>query len=321
MRRVGIIGLGSIGRRHARILRSLSGEIEVFAYRTRHGALRDSVDGVVDLDREVFLSTQLDLVVISNPSAFHLASLAQVLDAGIAGTVVVEKPFCLPSEAAEAKRLIAAYREVDVLPANCLRFHPAVAVLKDLLAEGRAGGAVECYAHFGTYMPGWHPWEDYRSTYAARSDMGGGVLLTSIHEIDLMHHLFGEGQVVGARVGTLVLSEIDVEDSAHVLMTLERCAIANVSLNFFERPADRYLKVALTKGTFFWRFGEPVAHVAYYGVDRLVEEEIGVDPAVDAMYEQMWARMLEGETRNFEMESVFRSLETVAAVKAIGEQG
>src|SRR5258708_28554469 len=105
------------------------------------------------------------------------------------------------------------------------------------------GEAVECHAHFGSYMPGWHPYEDYRTTCAARRSMGGGVLLTSIHEIDLAHHLFGDGQVIGSMAGNFVLHEIDVEDTAHMILSLQRCKICNISLNLFERPSRRYLKV------------------------------------------------------------------------------
>lgn len=315
---VGIIGLGSIGRRHARLLQVLEPGVRICAYRTNQGALRDAAPGVAEVDRAAFFASRFDLVVIANPSSLHLRTLRDVIGAGMTQAVLVEKPFCLPAEAAAAQALIAEAPAARVLPGNTLRFHPAVQLLKAAMREGRLGRAVECHAHFGTYMPGWHPYEDYRTTYAARRDLGGGVLLTSIHEIDLVHHLFGDGEVAAASVGRLLLDEIDVEDSAHLLLTLDRCRMANVSLNFFERPADRRLKVVFERGVWTWTFGQPDVVVAGWDGERIVETRCDVDAAVDAMYLDMWRRILQNNLDDFEMASVFSSLKTVDRARAMG---
>ena len=316
---VGIIGLGSIGRRHARLLASLIPGVRIHAHRTGTGALRDRFADVIEVDEAAFWSSTFDLVVIANPSSLHLQTLERVLRAGLGRVVLVEKPFCLPAEAADAARLIGGATETRVLPGNSLRFHPAVDGLKRTLREGRLGAAIECHAHFGTYMPGWHPYEDYRTTYAARREMGGGVLLTSIHEIDLVHHLFGDGAVAAAVVGRLALDETDVEDTAHLLLRLERCGVANVSLNFFERPSDRYLKVVFERGAWSWTFGRPEAIVTMWDGSALVETRYDVATEVDAMYLNMWQRALGGDFDDFDMASVFSSLKTVQAACDIGE--
>ena len=319
MHSVGIIGLGSVGRRHARLLRLLNPAVRIRAYRTRKGALQEGVEHVVELDRDTFFSSKFDLVVIANPSSLHLATLQEALRADVARTIVVEKPFCRADEAAAAERMIQDFPRTRVLPGNTLRFHPAVARLRSTIRDGAMGSALECHAHFGSYMPGWHPYEDYRSSYAARRDLGGGVLLTSIHEIDLVHHLFGQGRVAAAHVGRLSLKEIDVEDSAHILLTLERCPVANVSLNFFERPADRWLKVVFERGVWSWRFGQAAVSVARWVGDRVVESNQDVDASVDAMYRNLWDAVLRGDLDDFEMASVFSSLKTVAAAAASAE--
>jgi predicted dehydrogenase len=275
---------------------------------------------VVEVDRERFFSSRFDIVVVSNPSSLHLETLRQVLQVGMAHTVLVEKPFCLPDEAPEVRKLIAEADGTLVLPGNCLRFHPAIALLKTEIAAGGLGEALECHAHFGTYMPAWHPYEDYRTTYAARRELGGGVLLTSIHEIDLVHHLFGRGKVVGAYLRNVLLDEIDVEDTAHMLLALERCRIANVSLNFFERPADRFLKIVFANGTFFWRFSDPAVRIARWREGILEERTVGVDASVDSMYVGMWENILGQRLTAFDMASVYESLQTAAAATATGEK-
>lgn len=319
VRTAGIIGLGSIGRRHARVLASLVPGLKVYAHRTKTGGLHDGVEHVIEVDKDAFFSSTFDVVVISNPSSMHLQSLRETLRAGLAPTVLVEKPFCLPEEAAAAQQLIAEFPGTRILPGNTLRFHPAISLLKDAMQDATLGRALECRAHFGTYMPGWHPWEDYRSTYAARRDLGGGVLLTSIHEIDLVHHLFGGGTVAGAFVGRVALDEIDVEDCAHLLLVLERCRVANVSLNFFERPAHRFLRVVFERGVWSWKFGEASVSLARQGPEGAAETRYDVDATVDAMYLNMWRCVLRDDLSAFEMTSVFSSLSTADIAKGMGE--
>jgi predicted dehydrogenase len=313
---VGIVGLGSIGRRHVRILKSLRPDLIMAAYRTNKGGLRGSLDDVFNLERDVFLAQHFDLVVIANPSALHLDSLAMVLSANPKATVLVEKPFCLPEEMEAARLLMAGYPQARVLPGCCLRFHPAVAVLREEIQRAGLGKAVECHAHFGSYMPGWHPYEDYRTTYAARRSMGGGVLLTSIHEIDLAHHLFGDCQVIGSMAGNFVLHEIDVEDTAHMILSLQHCKICNISLNLFERPSRRYLKIVFQNGTFYWNFSEPQVTITSWQGRETREQIIPVDANVDSMYMNMWQNVLNGRLQEFELASVTASLKTVAAILA-----
>ncbi|MGH9410434.1 MAG: Gfo/Idh/MocA family protein [Vicinamibacterales bacterium] len=320
LERVGIIGLGSIGRRHARLLRALLPDVRIQTHRTRLGALQDNPEDVEEIDRATFYSSRFDLVVISNPSSMHLDTLRDVLKAHLAPIVLMEKPFCVPEEEPAAREIIARHADVRIVPGNKLRFHPAITGLKAIMAAGALGRALECHAHFGTFMPGWHPYEDYRQTYASRRELGGGVLLTSIHEIDLMHHLFGDGIVHGASVRRLALHETDVEDAAHLLMSLDRCPIANVSLNFFERPADRYCKVVFERGVWSWRFGQPEVSVTEWHGDTPTTASYPVDPGVDAMYVEMWSRLLEATFDDFELESVFASLETIAAARALSEE-
>jgi predicted dehydrogenase len=316
---VGIIGLGSIGRRHARILRSLRENLRISSYRTHQGALQDGLEGVRELDEQAFLASQFDLIVISNPSSLHLRTLEYVLRADLAETVLVEKPFCLPEEAATAQRLTSEFARTRVLPGNCLRFHPVISPLKATIEGGQLGAVLECHAHFGTYLPGWHPYEDYRSSYAARRELGGGAVLTSIHEIDLVHHLFGDGRVTAAYVGRLFLKDIDVEDTAHIVLTLERCKVANVSLNLFERPAARSLTMVCERGVLSWRLGQSSLDLSAWREDGVDESSLGVDASADAMYLNMWGCVLRNELRDFEMTSVFASLSTAASAKAASE--
>src|SRR5262245_46205930 len=139
MRSVGIIGLGSIGRRHARILKTLQPDLRIDAFRTKRGALQYASEYAADLDRDEFFRSIFDVLIISNPSSMHLRTLRDVLQGHLAGTILVEKPFCLPEEAPAAKALLREFDRVNILPGNTLRFHPAVSLLRTSLQDGELG--------------------------------------------------------------------------------------------------------------------------------------------------------------------------------------
>lgn len=307
-----IFGLGSIGRRHAQIVKKLSPGCKIFACRTKNGALSDTPQDVEEIDFKTFIINRYDMVIISNPSSMHHETLKKVMRAENTKLIFVEKPFCLPKEIEESAQLINNNKKIHVIPGNCFRFHPAIDVLKNLMKENDFRPAIEAYAHFGTYMPGWHPWEDYKKSYAAKKEYGGGVLLTSIHELDLLYHLFGDGVVIASFMANNVLTEIDVEDSAQMLIKFSLCKIANISLNFYEKPSDRYLKVVFTNGLFYWNFRD--SHVTFSQNGKESKREVSND--ADSMYVIMWKKILSGDFTDFEMASVYKSLE---AIKIMGE--
>jgi predicted dehydrogenase len=104
----------------------------------------------------------------------------------------------------------------------------------------------------GEYLPGWHPYEDYRTSYAARRDLGGGVVLTQVHELDYVHWLWGLPRRVFAVGGRLSELDIDVEDTASVLMEHHvdgRPLPVHVHLDYVQRPPRRRCRVVGTEGS------------------------------------------------------------------------
>jgi predicted dehydrogenase len=103
----------------------------------------------------------------------------------------------------------------------------------------------------GEYLPHWHPYEDYRESYAARADLGGGVVLTQIHELDYLHWLFGAPKKVFAIGGHWSHLELDVEDTASILMEgsyHDRPLPVHIHQDYLQSPASRQCEVIGDRG-------------------------------------------------------------------------
>ena len=161
-------------------------------------------------------------------------------------------------------------------------------------------------------MPNWHPYENYKNSYKSRKNLGGGVLLTSIHEIDITYHLFGQGELIGSYAKNIFLHDIDVEDTAHLLIEHKKCPISNISLNFFQRPYRRYFEVIFEKGTFVWFYKDNFIRI----LTDDTEKKIKIDNKSDSMYIIMWKEIFKKKPNFslFELNSVFNSLEVIKAV-------
>lgn len=261
IRTVLLCGLGAIGQRHARNLRALLGdELALHAWRRRgdRGVIDDTLTHHPhrDVEQELritthrnlddALSTVPDAVIVCGPSAEHLAVATAAVSTG--AHVYVEKP--LGSDWTGVDELLQQVEMRGVIGmVGCQwRFHPLVQALATTLHAALLGPLIRADAWYGEWLPGWHPYEDHRMSYAARHDQGGGVVLTQIHDLDLLHHLLGgpPSRVV-ARGGSISSLRLSVEDVVDTLLDQPvgdgRCIPVHLSQNMVERPPRRGLRL------------------------------------------------------------------------------
>lgn len=246
-----IAGFGSIGRRHLRNLLAL-GERDILLYRTRRSTLPDDeIAGFpVETDLRAALDHRPDAVIVANPTALHLDVAIPAAEQGCA--VFMEKPIDSSLARVDEFRAAAARGGARVLVGFQFRFHPGLRRASDLLRAGAIGRPVAARAHWGEYLPGWHPWEDYRQGYAARPDLGGGVILTLCHPFDYLRWLLGEAAVASALGGTLGDLGLTVEDTAEIGLRFASGAVGSVHLNYLQRPAQHTLQITGTQGSLQW---------------------------------------------------------------------
>lgn len=247
-----IAGLGSIGRRHLRNLLAL-GQRDIMLYRTHQSTLPDDelAPFPVETDLESALAWQPVAVIVSNPTALHLGIALPAVKAGC--HLLLEKPITekMDSMVVDLQEAVAE-AGVQVLVGFQFRFHPVLDQIKQRLDSGELGHPLSFRAHWGEYLPGWHSWEDYRKSYAARKELGGGVVNTMCHPFDYIRWLFGEVRSLSAKTGQISDLKLDVEDIAEVSLEFENSCLGSIHLDYFQRPPAHWMEINCTKGHIRW---------------------------------------------------------------------
>ena len=262
-------GLGSIGQRHVRNLRALYGQdVEICAHRVR--GERDVIDermritpgecleekyGIrVFADVERAFAAAPDVVFVTNPTSLHLPVARRAAEQGC--DLFIEKPLASSREGIDELARLVEEKRLVAFVAYQLRQHPAFRRIQKLLREDALGRLCSVSFEVGEYLPGFHPYEDYRRSYAARRDLGGGVTITQIHELDLMVALFGVPERVFSLGGQLSNLEIDVEDVASSLIQYRRSdgRVLPVHLHqdYLQKPPSRRCRFIGERGRVEW---------------------------------------------------------------------
>jgi len=247
-----IAGLGSIGRRHFRNLNAL-GEKDIILLRTRKATLPD--DELAGYPVETYIHEALsrhkpDAVVVANPTALHLDIAIPAAQAGCA--ILLEKPISDSLERLDVLQQAAQKSGSKILVGFQFRYHPTLNKARELIQANAIGKMLTVHAHWGEYLPQWHPWENYRQSYAARADLGGGVIRTLTHPLDYLRYLIGEVESLWSFTGHVSPLDLDVEDVAEIGLKFANGAIGGVHLNYVQRPPRHSMEIVGTQGTLRW---------------------------------------------------------------------
>lgn len=253
-----IVGFGSIGRRHLRNLRAL-GIHEIIVARTGRSTLPDDelAGTTVEYSLEAAFANQPEMTFIANPTALHLETALAAAKAG--SHIFMEKPIAHTMNGVDELRQIVEEKGLVVFVGFQFRFHPGLMKIKALLDDGAIGQVVSVQSHWAEYLPDWHPWEDYRQSYSARTDLGGGVILTLSHPLDYLRWLFGEVNAVSALAGHHGL-DIEAEDTADIHLQFASGAQGHVHLDYVQRPPSHWLHITGQGGTIKWDNADGTVH-------------------------------------------------------------
>lgn len=256
-----IAGLGSIGRRHFRNLVALD-EKDIVLLRTRKGTLPDSelAGYPVETDlNEALKKHKPDAVIVANPTSMHLDVAIPAAQAGC--SILLEKSVSHSLERLDVLEKAAEKSGSRILVGFQFRYHPTLNKARELIQSNTLGRILTVHAHWGEYLPQWHPWEDYRQSYAARADLGGGVIVTLTHPLDYLCFLLGEVESLWSFNGHISPLDVDVEDVAEIGLKFASGAVGGVHLNYFQRPPVHRLEIVGTDGTLRWDNADGSLHL------------------------------------------------------------
>jgi predicted dehydrogenase len=238
-----IIGLGSIANKHLLAIKNVVSGGKVFALRS--GNKSNDVDGVDNINHLDEMQNKPDFAIISNPTNLHAEFIAYLSKKNI--PMMIEKPSLHSLEKAEyILNLINKNKTFTYVACN-LRFHPCLLFLKDYLKSNTIR-INEVTIYCGSYLPDWRPNVNYKEVYSANLDMGGGVHLDLIHELDYTIWLFGKPKKCSSIQSNSSNLAIDAPDYAHYVLNYATFS-ASITLNYYRRDAKRTIELVCENST------------------------------------------------------------------------
>ena len=284
-----ILGLGSIGQRHLRNLRKIDKKINFYAVRKKFFTPHlDNKNKVIkgdikkkynimylkNLDQINKDRLSIDAAFVCTPSKFHIDEAIWLAKNNI--NIFVEKPLGDSFRNLDKlKNLLRKKSNLKHMMGYQLKFNPIILKLEDLLSKKIIGDIYYLDIHHGEHINDFHPYEDYKHSYAAKKSLGGGVVLTQIHEIDYMLFLFDKYKIVTKSYISRKVSDlqIDVEDtlSAQFIMRDgKRNLICQLHTNFYEKPKRRQINIIGKKGKIFCDLNKGKINVFRNGKERKI---------------------------------------------------
>ena len=315
-------GAGSIGRRHLSNLKKLG--LTQLAACDPHPERLEYV--AAEFGAKCFPTLELGLkefkpevVLICTPPVNHVAQALQTLRAG--AHLFIEKPLSDRIDDVEELRSEAAKRGTIVQVGYNLRFHPPIEKLKQLVDAAAVGKILWAQIESGSYLPDWRPWQDYRKSYTARRELGGGILLDGSHEIDYATWLFGRPAEIICMAGHVSQLEVNVEDCATILLRFTDGTRADVHLDFIQRSYSRNCTLVGPEGKLHWDLKTNAVQIARAGADV---ETVTFDCEVNGMYVAELGHFLEcvetGSRPRFGLEDAILTLRIALAARQSAEE-
>lgn len=241
--KVCFIGIGSIAKRHIRNLNTICDEksiqLKIDAIRRSHETI-EGVDNVYCAESE--LPNDYDVIFITNPTELHLQTLKRFRDKG--KHFFIEKPVVSLSQVEAAKRFQTRGHSIYYV-ACPLRYNAVIQWIKNNVD---LSDVFSVRSISSSYLPDWRPGQDYRNTYSAHKNLGGGVSIDLIHEWDYLTYLFGWPKKINSLIGKKSDLEIDSDDYAIYLADFGNL-IAELHLDYFGRKTIREIQLFTKKDT------------------------------------------------------------------------
>lgn len=231
-----IIGLGSIARKHINALKSISPESSIYGLRSSRKS--EDYESVINIySRDNLESFNFDFVIISSPTSFHLGDIRLCLNLNI--PLFVEKPVF---NTLKVGNILKETKDIPTYIGCNLRFLDSIQYVKTFVEENKKLKINEVNSYFGSYLPSWRPNIDFRQSYSANENLGGGVHLDLIHEIDYIKWIFGLPNEIHKTLTKKSSLSINSIDYANYTLVYNNFS-SSVILNYYRKDSKRFLEI------------------------------------------------------------------------------
>jgi predicted dehydrogenase len=234
-----VVGLGSIAAKHVNAIQQIDKDAHIYALRSKPQAeKKEGITNLYSLDEANAI--KFDFGIISNPTSEHKKTIDALLV--LKCPLFIEKPV---SNTVKIQDTIAEIQRLGVLTyiACNLRFLDSLQYVKKAILNNEMK-INEVNVYCGSYLPEWRPNVDFRASYSAQKDMGGGVQFDLIHEIDYVYWIFGKPQNVNKTFRNASSLQIDAVDYAHYCLEYEDFCVG-ITLNYYRRDYKRTMEILL----------------------------------------------------------------------------
>tara|TARA_E500000178_G_scaffold344006_1_gene391605 strand:+ start:142 stop:1143 length:1002 start_codon:yes stop_codon:yes gene_type:complete len=249
-----IVGFGSIGNRHSKNLKSLGYEnidvFRTFKNKTKYPKI-NNINILKNYD-EALRKKKYDLIILANPTSKHINYAIKGAKNG--ANIYIEKPLSNSLKNTKLLQTIEKKKKIKIMIGCQLRYHANLIHVKRIIEKKTLGKIYSVICDVGEHLPFWHKNENFRRSYASRKKLGGGVILTLIHEIDYLYWLFGKFKSVYATGGSLTKLKIDVEDTVLSNIVTDTDIPISLRMDYWRNPPTRQLNIVGEKGQLFWDY-------------------------------------------------------------------
>lgn len=244
-----VVGYGSIGRRHIGNIARLEIDAEVYCFRRSNSSIEEFPYVRIFTEVEQVKALNPDVILVCNPSHLHLDWIELAVELNC--HVFVEKPMVTTeADFNRAKDYANSFHNKVFFIGFMMRYHKGIIAFNEQLSSGKIGSPYHARLEFGGYLPSW-PYADYKQSYAARKDMGGGVIFTISHELDTAQYLFGYDAELTVVKSSTNLLDITGEEMAELVLNYPDKQVS-IHLDYLQRDYHRTIRVLGDKGSLFW---------------------------------------------------------------------
>jgi len=245
-----VVGYGSIGKRHVKNLLSITKSEIIICTKRKNLNISKKKNVKIFDSLEKCLAEKPDIGFIANETSFHLPIAIKLARKGI--DLFIEKPLSNSMKDVNKLKSIVKQKKLIVQMGYHFRFHKCIQKIHQLISQNKIGRIISIQVENSSYLPDWHPYEEYTKSYAAIESLGGGIVLTQIHDLDYLYWFFGKPISIFSITGKFSDLKLSVEDFSSSIIEFKNNLVAQVHLEFFQGPSFMSCKLKGTKGIIYW---------------------------------------------------------------------